>query len=164
MITLQKDTDILVLLKLNDTDLVKICSLNRLYRNICNDDNFWRLKVVNYIGKKQEKHNMQLHADDIDEIIKIDYKMIEDTKFFLEFHTWKEFYIFLVENKVNIYYFRDTNFFSNVRKYDEKKLPNWINSDKFYVKYKRLSFLSEERNALSYMVDELREVLFDSTF
>lgn len=159
MITPQRDTDVLVLLKLKDNDLVKMCGINKHYQNICNDDKFWRLKVVNYIGKKQEKYNKEVRLIDENEIINIDYETIVKVKNFLEFPTWKEFYIFIVTHGIFLSEFTNSDFFTNFPQWlHTKDLPDWINRDKFYVKYKRFSFLHEERNALSYMVDELREI------
>lgn len=154
MITQQKDTDILVLLKLNDNDLINVCLTSKRYQNICNDDHFWRLKVVNYVGKDQDKQNLE----DSDESILVDYERILEVKIFLEFSTWKEFYIFILKNHIFAHDFINAELFK-VPKYDEKNLPTWINAEKFYVEYKRYSFIGEERNASYYMVQNLKNSL-----
>jgi hypothetical protein len=164
MITQQRDTDILVLLKLNDNDLINVCLTSKRYQNICNDDYFWRLKVVNYVGKDQEKHNAELKlkhiedSDDSDGIILVDYERILEVKMFLEFSTWKEFYIFILKNHIFAHDFINTELFKTP-KYNEKNLPTWINAENFYVEYKRYSFIGEERNASYYMIQNLKNSL-----
>ena len=45
MITLQKDTDVMVLDRLDDKSLASMCSVNPRFRNLCNDDLFWKRRI-----------------------------------------------------------------------------------------------------------------------
>ena len=44
---LNKDTLISILLDLNHKDLLSACQTNRQFRNICHDQRFWKLKIIN---------------------------------------------------------------------------------------------------------------------
>lgn len=75
-----KDTDYIILNKLNDYELGKVCQVNKKLKKICDDDNFWKVRTYQKLGKFFYPKNPK------DFIIT----------------TWKNYYISLME-KINSY-------------------------------------------------------------
>jgi len=137
-LTGNKDTDFLILNKLNDYELTRVCQANRYIRSLCNDDNFWLRRIKNNFNF--------LSTEDI-------YKM----KNYLNFSTIKELYQYLVSfsvtdgaeytdyteiYKINRNYF--VNLFKNEELIDsiidenlEKNLPKWINRQELIYELRR---------------------------
>ena len=49
-LTKHKDTDLLVMCKLDDKTLFSICSINTYFRNLCNNESFWYHRFLNRWG------------------------------------------------------------------------------------------------------------------
>ena len=45
-----KETDFLILMQLTDYELTKVCQVNKYVNKLCNDDNFWRNRVLTKFG------------------------------------------------------------------------------------------------------------------
>ena len=80
-LTGNKDIDFKILLELNDTELGRVCQVNKYVNSLCNDDNFWRLKVYRF--------NSLITPDQ--------YKYLNKGKTFYEFATWKDMYKNILE-------------------------------------------------------------------
>lgn len=76
MLSGNKDTDTLILMKLNDNDLANICRVNSYIHSLCEEDNFWRNRVL---------YRFKLPIDTVNEI-----------KNYLEW-PWKEYYLQLTD-------------------------------------------------------------------
>lgn len=81
-----KEADYQVLYRLNDYDLIKTCSINRYYRNLCSNDIFWMNKVLRRFS------------------ILGDIEMLRKYKGQL---SWKKYYIRLVDILEKEYAFRE---------------------------------------------------------
>ena len=55
MITLQKDTDVMVLDRLDDKSLANMCSVNPRFRDLCNDDLFWKRRIQRIFKDKADE-------------------------------------------------------------------------------------------------------------
>jgi hypothetical protein len=51
-LTNNKDTDLIILSKLNDKDLLNACLTNKSVNKACKDENFWRLRFIETFDKK----------------------------------------------------------------------------------------------------------------
>lgn len=74
-LTGNKQTDFIILMKLADHELGKVCQANKYVRSLCNDDNFWRERVLKYFP--------------------ISLEDARKMKTIMEFDTWKEYYQFM---------------------------------------------------------------------
>ena len=74
------DLDSIILNKLNDRDLASICQINKAASYICNDDRYWLNRTLfffgRYLGGPENIRNNYLKG-----------------------RTWKEYYIYLTQNK-----------------------------------------------------------------
>jgi hypothetical protein len=75
-----KDTDYIILNKLNDYELGKVCQVNKKLKKMCDDDNFWKVRIYQKLGE---------------------YFYLKNPKDFI-ITTWKNYYISLME-KINSY-------------------------------------------------------------
>ena len=83
-----KDTDLLILDKLNDKDLLAICQVNKYMKDLCNDDNFWRNRFESKFGKHvAEKKNDERWKEYYFQLLKIRNKY-NNSKFHIK---WKIF-------------------------------------------------------------------------
>lgn len=115
-----KDTDYLVLLQLSDNDLGKVCSANKYFRLLCQNDNFWRNRTFSRFAKhfEEHQHDMKLYniPDNIsDEEAAIQAQLsseekgqilrnIVDYKETYGYQTWKDYYISLINFLETLYY------------------------------------------------------------
>jgi len=67
----QRDTDLLIMEKLDDYNLFKFCATNKYTRNLCENEIFWRNRLISKFGK-------------------------ESLKFKIPNRTWKNYYLKLV--------------------------------------------------------------------
>ena len=133
-LTGNKDVDFMILQKLTDVELGKVCKVNKYVNKLCEDSDFWLNRIVLTFP--------YLNNNDV----------IEFKKFF-DFETYKELYIFLktfpVEKEM---YFakkiveRNTviKLLKNMKLIDaiinetlNKNLPMWINRDLLITTLKR---------------------------
>ena len=73
MLSGNKDTDFMILEKLTDNELIKVCAVNKYVRSLCSEDNFWMRRF-----HSANKYN---------------YTDALEMKNYLEFGDWKEFYV-----------------------------------------------------------------------
>ena len=76
-----KDTDFLILDKLNDYELGRVCQANKYVKKLCNDDTFWRNRMIKNLER-----------------ININVELIFKIKEFLEFDRWKDYYVYIFSN------------------------------------------------------------------
>lgn len=48
-----KDIDLKIIAELNDYELGKVCSVNKYIKSLCNDNNFWRNRAINFFIIKE---------------------------------------------------------------------------------------------------------------
>lgn len=120
-LTKNRDTDILVLLKLSDNDLKAVCRINKYVHSICTDDNFWRMKLIDTFKEY------------------INFEDLIQVKEFLEFNTWKDLYIYLnyndLKRKQIVKNIKTLNITNN--KLNEISFPSRINKEELIKKIKR---------------------------
>ena len=61
-----KNTDMLILMNLNDNELGKVCSVNKYVNSICEDKHFWNMRVRLLLNvTEDELHELRryLHMD-----------------------------------------------------------------------------------------------------
>jgi len=146
-----KQTDFLIMMKLSDNELGKVCQVNKYINSLCEDDNFWmqRVHIIN----------------------KYSYEDALDMKRYLDFDTWKEYYLWLDEFKKCEKYHRkkmqfveeDVDFYLKlllvslkrkhiiddfISKYNEMKFPIWINKEGFLKTIKRNLFVKINREII----------------
>jgi hypothetical protein len=78
MLSKNKDTDFIILMELNDKELAQICRSNKYINSLCNDDTFWRNRTV-----------LRFHLSSPCALL------AEKMKNYLQWKTWKEYYIWL---------------------------------------------------------------------
>lgn len=168
MLTKHKDVDFQILMQLNDTDLAAVCQANQYVRSLCNNDVFWRNRLIAFI-------QTTLTNEDIINLVEI--------KTFLEFNTWKEFYVWIKESIIK--YDRLAEEHHRARNFNNKnvlealmskdisigerkkmitntlnimikyvKLPDWINIDKFKLKLKREMYLNAAPGFNQYLIHD----------
>ena len=59
-LTGNKDTDILIINKLNDYELGKVCQANRHVNAICNDETFWRIRIYEKYGNRLKEFDVDI--------------------------------------------------------------------------------------------------------
>ncbi len=55
-----RDVDIQILLKLDDSELPKVCAVNKYVNKLCEHDDFWYRKIINKIAKAKEYNFLQV--------------------------------------------------------------------------------------------------------
>jgi hypothetical protein len=91
-----KDTDLLILMELEDKELFEVCSLNKYLRSLCNNDYFWYNRIVKKYGEKEIEVAKQKNKS-----------------------TWKKYYIHLIKSNLKLWFDRKNNFYLS-----QKKLNN----------------------------------------
>ena len=56
MLSRQKDTDFLILEKLDDKSLFQVCLVNKELNKLCNDNQFWYKRFINKFGNDYEEN------------------------------------------------------------------------------------------------------------
>ena len=59
MLSGQKDTDFIILSKLNDKDLLSVCVTNKYANRLCNNEDFWRNRFIAKWGSEYVKYNSE---------------------------------------------------------------------------------------------------------
>ena len=140
-----KDTDTLILLYVDDNDLKNISLLNSKLYKICNDENFWKMRIINKTDKsvdllieilknKNSKFLNQIHK------IKNFPEIIEKVKKYYGFANMKELNMFLnkfpLQSIINIYTLIkiDSDVVNEIidffYEFDEELLPKYIDLQK----------------------------------
>ena len=125
-----KDTDILILLQLEDHELGPVCSVNSYVRSLCNDENFWRIRIINKI-KKGLENNLKFYPGlGKREITGI---AIDEIKKYFGFSTLKELNTYLNKIPTTALYYSYSrftymdNFITPFFEFDENLLPKYVN-------------------------------------
>jgi hypothetical protein len=59
-----KNTDMLILMKLNDNELAKVCSANKYINSICQDRHFWNMRTRTLLNvKEDELHELRRYLN-----------------------------------------------------------------------------------------------------
>lgn len=125
-----KDTDILILLQLEDDELGSVCAVNSYVRSLCNDEKFWRLRIINKIKKSMEitlKNYPGLPKGEINGIV------IDEMKAYFGFSTLKRLNNYLNQIPIAALYYLYSrfryidNFIKPFFEFDEDLLPKYIN-------------------------------------
>ncbi len=150
-LTGNKDTDMLVLLQLNDYDLSQVCQVNKKVKKICQDDMFWKKRLLSIT--EILKLSKEYLAVDINEETFIGY--IKYIKEYLEFSLWKDFYIFLRDiNKKYISWVLRESIVRFIQEGGTEKLtlkklseisPGWVNVDELLKELRREFFIGYGR-------------------
>jgi hypothetical protein len=88
-----KDTDLLILMELNDNDLFKVCSINKYLNSLCNNEYFWYNRIVKKYGEDVAKQTNK--------------------------NTWKKYYIFLIKSNIKLYFDRHNFFYLSSKKLNQ---------------------------------------------
>ena len=161
-LTGNKDTDMLILLQLEDHELGPVCQVNSYVRKICNDENFWYRRIVNKITKSYNLNRNLLKSVDKNLLKSVDINLLKSVdinserihimKNFFGFENLKDLNNYLNEFYINSVYLvflsscekinADVNikhlnkvyiFDENLPKYiDKKELDNYIRRE--YIK------------------------------
>lgn len=85
-----KDTDLLILMQLEDKELFEVCSLNKYLYSLCNNEHFWYNRIVKKYGEEVAKQKNK--------------------------NTWKKYYIHLIKNNLKLYFDGINNFYLSSKK------------------------------------------------
>ncbi len=55
-----RDVDIEILLNLDDSELPRVCSVNKYVNKLCEHDDFWYRRIINKISKVKEYNFSQV--------------------------------------------------------------------------------------------------------
>ncbi len=61
-----KNTDMIILMKLNDYELSRVCSVNKYINSICENKNFWNTRIRSFFNvneKELDELRRYLHLD-----------------------------------------------------------------------------------------------------
>lgn len=90
-LTGSKQGDIETLMQMDDMTLSRICQVNRHFRDICNDDNFWLRRFYTTYPKLSENGDFWLNFKRTQQYPT--YKYVGDAfKEVVELYTWKDIY------------------------------------------------------------------------
>lgn len=154
-----KDADKYVLEKLGDRDLLNMCKTNKYFRNICNDETFWRARFLRIFGKhaanyKPENRSWKMHylkvVRDINFLNNGDISNLEGIP--MRSYNWWFFYLIIKDS--------GTNDKPKIRKFNYEaymKLTKNISDieDKFGVFY---DIMNSFEDVLSNTVEESGEI------
>ena len=72
-----KETDFLILTELTDSELEKVCKVNKYVNSLCKDDRLWIQRLLKFFP--------------------ITFRDAREMKTMLNIHSWKEYYQFMKE-------------------------------------------------------------------
>ena len=135
-----KDVDMEILLKLNDSKIPRVCAVNRYVNQICESDIFWYRKLIDRI-EKVKKDNFSRVKDLLDR--EVNGEGIREMMKFFGFETPKQLYQYLnrfQEKSLYLIYFQpdagDLQVNDNYE-IDKNKLPIYINYDQLIYYLRR---------------------------
>lgn len=96
-----RDVDIEILLNLDDSELPRVCAVNKYVNSICEHDDFWYRRIINKIGKVKEDNFSKVKnlAN-----IEITGKRVREMQKYFGFDKLKEFNNFLNKLPLNALY------------------------------------------------------------
>lgn len=121
-LTGNQDIDSLILMKLTDYELTKVCQVNKLARKVCNEPMFWRNRLLNRY--------------------KIDGREANRLMDYFGFDNLKDLYIFITTLKTPLTYLtilRDTDLIENFINNSLEKIvfPRWVNQQEYIQDVRR---------------------------
>ena len=136
-----RDVDMGIILQLEDSDLPRVCSVNKYVNEICQSDAFWYKRLINRIAKVRDI-NLSNYKEL--EIIDINGERIREMQRFFGLKSLKELNIFLNElppNAAYLLYFAFPSFDRHIPliypKFNENELPKYINRDELRYEMRR---------------------------
>ena len=134
-LTGNKDADFLILMELNDRELGVVCQANKYVSSLCKDERFWLNRLL-------------LNFTSYTPVI------ARDMKNYLEFDSWKEFYIWLkqqhndVPDKIikSLDKHKKEVIDETLKLFKKVKLSKWINPEEFYKVFKRYAFINAQED------------------
>ena len=124
-----KDVDMNIILQLEDSDLPRVCAVNKYVNEICQSDAFWYKRLINRIAKVKDI-NLSNYKEL--EIIDINGERIREMQRFFGLKSLKELNIFLNELPPNAAYLAYHGFpfvdqeIEEMYKFNEADLPKYI--------------------------------------
>ena len=133
-LTGNKDVDFLILMELDDRELTIVCRANKYVNSLCKDERFWSNRIL----LKFPDYSADL---------------ARDMKNYLEFDSWKEFYIWLqqhasIASKIikSLEKNKRAAIDETLRLFKKVKLNKWINPAEFYKVFKRYAFINAQED------------------
>ena len=148
-----KNTDMLILMNLNDSELGKVCSVNKYINSICEDKHFWNMRVRLLLNVAEE---------DLHELRR--YLNLED----------KDLYVYLVSRErigwkytdlLILFLLKYQDFLNEVIKESViETLPKYINKEEliYYLRGKIPKIILEDKISTIYMDPRFKSVSFYS--
>ena len=136
-----RDVDMEIILQLEDSDLPRVCAVNKYVNEICQSDAFWYRRLINRITKVRD-----INLTNYKELIIIDTngERIREMQRFFGLKSLKELNIFLNElppNAVYLLYFAFPAFDKNIKvtyeQFNENELPKYINREELRYEMRR---------------------------
>lgn len=123
-----RDTDLIILSKLNDKDLLSICLVNKAANKLCNYENFWRNRFINKYGEfASNKHNKPEERSWKKHYLQVVFDL---ERFSIEkFSSPKKFfhYILWADNLENSYYIKEPiDFILSNNWIPLSQAPEWV--------------------------------------
>ena len=137
-----RDTDILILNELNDNEIGKVYQINKYFKYLCDDENFWSNRLMRTYNS-------------VNDIPVLSSTLTSDELFLMKkcllFNSNKDLYIWLKKEKLDRYKIPFNRFKSDLvfnepfQKIIEilsktSNIPSWVNKDEFLIYVKRLLF------------------------
>ena len=133
-LTGDKNLNFMILMQLNDRELGMVCQVNKYVSEICKDEMFWFNRILL--------------------TFKYSPKIAKDMKTYLEFDSWKEFYLWLKEQEKTV-----SNFDLIAKSLEKKQvidqvleifkkieMSKWINKAEFIKVIKRHAFVNAQED------------------
>ena len=136
-----RDVDMNIILQLEDSDLPRVCAVNKYVNEICESDAFWYRRLINRITKVRDD-NLSKYKKLI--IIDVTGKRIREMQRFFGLKSLKELNMFLNElprNAVYLLYYTFPSFDEQIRliykEFKEEELPTYINRSELRYEMRR---------------------------
>ena len=138
MFTKIKDVDLRILSELNDRDLLNVCVTNKYAHKICQDEHFWRNRLVSQYGDKVFKYKFKdMNWKNYYMQIIIDLEGYDPLKF-LDSIVWYPVYInqslFKMEGKILFFGDASSVFLNNLRYLKIADITIWLKNKKYSFK------------------------------
>ena len=136
-----RDVDMEIILQLEDSDLPRVCAVNKYVNEICESDAFWYRRLINRIAKVKDI-NLSNYKEL--EIIDINGERIKEMQRFFGLKSLKELNSFLNELPLNaaylLYYafpYFDKHIKTTYEQFNENELPKYINREELRYEMRR---------------------------
>ena len=137
-----KDVDMEIILQLEDTELPRVCAVNKYVNEICQSDAFWYKRLINRIAKVRDINLSNYKGL---KIIDINGERIREMQRFFGFKNLKGLNSYLNElhpNAAYLLYFVSPSFFDRQIRltypgFNENELPKYINREELLYEMRR---------------------------